>query len=190
MSSTEYVYFGPIGIPRWPPRPLIGLDIFNFSTETTEENSRKLDRKQDLDVLYQVWIFWADWETKMAALASNWLRHFGSPLKPLNRIQGNFRASKISKSYSKFVFFGPILENQDGCPGLIGWDIFNFSSETEFKETWQEAWSKRPFPSLCFSGWSEIKPRWLSWPIRQQRWHIVIRCTICGPLAPLLMKLA
>ena len=36
----------------------------------------KLDRKQDLYALYQVCGFWADRKNKMAALASDWLRHF------------------------------------------------------------------------------------------------------------------
>ena len=36
----------------------------------------KLDRKQDRNVLYQVCDFWADRKNKMAALASDWLRHF------------------------------------------------------------------------------------------------------------------
>ena len=36
----------------------------------------KLDRKQDLNVLYQVCVFRADRKIKMAALASDWLRHF------------------------------------------------------------------------------------------------------------------
>ena len=31
-------------------QPLIGWDIFYFSSETAEQNSRKLDRKQDLNV--------------------------------------------------------------------------------------------------------------------------------------------
>ena len=31
----------------------------------------KLDRKQDLHVLYQVCVFWADQKTKMAALANS-----------------------------------------------------------------------------------------------------------------------
>ena len=60
---------------RWPPWPLIGWDIFDFS-ETTERNSTKLDRKQDLNALYQVRVFRADRKNKMAALASDWLRHF------------------------------------------------------------------------------------------------------------------
>ena len=61
---------------RWLPWPLIGRDIFDFSSETAERNSTKLDRKQDLNVLYQVCVFWADLKNKMAALASDWLRHF------------------------------------------------------------------------------------------------------------------
>ena len=75
-SSTKFVFFGPIGKTRWPPWPLIGWDIFDFSSETAERNSKKLDRKQDLNVLYQVCVFRADWKNKMAALASDWLRHF------------------------------------------------------------------------------------------------------------------
>ena len=56
-SSIKFVFFGPIGKTRWPPWPLIGWDIFDFSSETTEKNSTKLDRKQDLNVLYQVCVF-------------------------------------------------------------------------------------------------------------------------------------
>ena len=72
-SSTKFMVFGPIGKTRWPPWPLICWDIFDFSSEW---NSTKLDRKQDLNVLYQVCVFRADQKNKMAALASDWLRHF------------------------------------------------------------------------------------------------------------------
>ena len=75
-SSTKFVFFGLIGKTSWLPWPLIGWDIFNLSSETAEGNSTKLDRKQDLNVLYQVCVFWADRKNKMAALASDWLRHF------------------------------------------------------------------------------------------------------------------
>ena len=109
-SSTKHVFFGPIWKTRWPPWPLIGWDIFDFSSETTEQKSKKLDRKQDLNVLYQVCVFQADKKNKMAALASDWLRHFR----------------------------------------LLLWNRW-----TEFNETWQEARSQLPLPSLCFSGWSE-----------------------------------
>ena len=108
-SSTKFVFFGPIGKTRWPPWPLIGWDIFDFSYETTEPNSTKLYRKQDLNVLYQVCVFRADQKNKMATLASDWLRHFWLLL--WNRwigIQRNFTGSKISTSSTKFVFFGRI----------------------------------------------------------------------------------
>ena len=254
-SSTKFVFFRPIGKTRWPPWPLIGWDIFDFSTETTERNSTKLDRKQDHNFLYQVCVFRADRKNKMAALASDWLRHFRlllwnrwtefnetwqktrsqrplpslcfsgwsekqdgcpglwlaetfstSPLKPLNGIQQNLTENKISMSSTKFVLFGPIGKTRWLPWPLIGWDIFDFSSETaernstkldrkqdlnvlyqvcvfradrknkmatlasdwlrhfrlllwnrwtEFNETWQEARSQRPLPSLCFSGRSE-----------------------------------
>ena len=68
-SSTKFVFFGPIGKIRWPPWPLIGWDIFDFSSETAERNSTKLDRKQDFNVLYKACIFRADQSTKMSALA-------------------------------------------------------------------------------------------------------------------------
>ena len=118
-SSTNFVFFGLIGKSRWPPRPLIGWDIFDFFSETAERNSTKLDRKQDLYVLYQVCVFRADRKNKMAALASDWLRHFR----------------------------------------LLLWNRW-----TEFDETWQEARSLRPLPSLCFSGRS-VKKRWPPWPM-------------------------
>ena len=91
-------------------RPSLTFHIFNFFSETAEQNSTKLDRKQHLNVLYQVCVFRAVRKDKMAALASDWLRHFQ----------------------------------------LLLWNRW-----TEFNETWQEARSQRPLPSLCFSGRSE-----------------------------------
>ena len=91
-------------------RPSLTFHIFDFSSETAEQNSTKLDRKQDLNVLYQVCVFRVDRKNKMAALASDWLRHFR----------------------------------------LLLWNRW-----MKFNETWQEARSQHPLPSLCFSGRSE-----------------------------------
>ena len=74
--STKFVFFRPIRKTRWPPWLLISWDIFDFSSETAERNSTKLDRNQDLKALYQVCVFRADQKNKMAALASDWPRHF------------------------------------------------------------------------------------------------------------------
>ena len=51
MSSTKFVFFGPIVKSRWPPLPLIGWDIVDFSSENAEQNSMKFDKEQDLNVL-------------------------------------------------------------------------------------------------------------------------------------------
>ena len=83
-SFTKCVFFRHIGKTRWPPWPLIGWDIFNFCSEIAERNSMKLDRKQDLNVFYQVCgVFLADKKNEMAVLASDWLRYFR--LLPWNR---------------------------------------------------------------------------------------------------------
>ena len=129
-SSTKFVFVGPIGITRWPPRSLIGRDIFDFSSETVERNSSKLDRKQDLNVHYQVCVFRAQSE-KTRLLPDLWFAEtfLTSPLKLQNGIQRNLTGSKISTSSTKFVFFGSIGKN-----------------------------------------------KMLILPIRQKKWHIVLRC--------------
>ena len=95
--------------------------IFDFSSETAEQNLTKLYRKVDLNVLYQVCVFRADRKNKMAALASDWPETFStSPLKPLNGIQRNLIGSKITTSSTKFVFFGPIEKTRWPLWPLIG----------------------------------------------------------------------
>ena len=56
-SSTKFVFFRLIGKTRWPPWPLISLDILDFSSETAAQNSTKFDWKQYLNILCQVFVF-------------------------------------------------------------------------------------------------------------------------------------
>ena len=157
-SSTKFVFFGPIGKTRWPPWPLIGWDISDFFSETAERNSTKLDRKQDLNVLYQVCVFRADWKNKMAALASDWLRHFRLLL--WNRwaeFNETWQEARSQRPLPSLCFSGR-LEKQDGRPGLHWLRHFRlllWNRWAEFNETWQKTRSQRPLPSLCFSGQSE-----------------------------------
>ena len=129
-SSTMFVFFRSIGKTRWPPWPLIGSDIFDFSYETAERNSTKLDRKQDLNILYQVCVFPANWKNKIAALASDWLRHFRLLLWNGWTIQWNLIRGKISTSSTQFVFFGLIRKTRLPPWPLIGWDLFDISYKT------------------------------------------------------------
>ena len=75
----------------------------------------------------------------MAALASDWLRHFW----------------------------------------LLLWNRW-----TACNETWQEERSQCRLPSLCF--WADRKNKMAPPANPSKRWHIVLRCTICGPLGLLL----
>ena len=152
--STKFVFFGPVGKTRWPPWPLTCWEIFDFSDETAEQNTKKLDRKQDLKVLYQVSVFLGWLEKQYAALASDWLRNFRLLL--LNRW------TEFNKTYQErrsqcllpSLCFSGRSETRWPPQPLIFWDIWLllWNRWTEFDETWQEARSQRPLPSLCFSG--------------------------------------
>ena len=86
------------------------IHLFDFS-EAAEHNSTKLDRKQDLHVLYQVLCFLGRSE-KRDGRPGLWLAEiFSTSLKPLNIIQRNLTERKISTFSCKFVFFGPMEKN-------------------------------------------------------------------------------
>ena len=125
-SSTKFVFFGPIQKTRWPPWPLIGWDIFDFSSETAERNSTKLVRKQDLNVFYQVCVFRADRRNKMAALASDWLRHFWLLLwNCWTEFIETWQEARSQHPLPRLCFSGR-SETQDGRPGL--WFAETFST--------------------------------------------------------------
>ena len=112
------MFFGPIGKTRWPPRALIGWDIFDFFSKTAEGNLTKLDSKQDLNVLYQVCVFRADWKTKMAAPTSDWLRHFWLLLwNRWTELEETWQKARSQCALPSLCFWGR-SEKQDGRPGL------------------------------------------------------------------------
>ena len=55
--------------------PLIGLDIFNFS-ETAKRNLPTLDRKQEINVFYQVCVLWDLSKEQDSRPASDWQKYF------------------------------------------------------------------------------------------------------------------
>ena len=157
-SSTKFVFFGPIGKTRWPPWPLIGWDILDFSSETAERNSTKLNRKQDLNVLYQVCVFLADRKNKMAALASDWLRHFRLLLWNCWTEFNETRQEARSQRPLLSCVYRADWKNKMAALAsdrLRHFRLLLWNRLTEFNETWQGARSQRPLPRLCFSGRSE-----------------------------------
>ena len=76
-AQVSYCHSAPSVVRPSVRRPSgVNFHIFDFSSETAERNSTKLYRKQDPYALYQVCVFRADRKNKMAAPASDWLRHF------------------------------------------------------------------------------------------------------------------
>ena len=178
------MFFGSIGKTRWPPWPLIGWDIFDFSSETAEQISKKLGRKQDLNVLSQVCVFRADRKNKMAALASDWQRHFRILL--WNRWREFNETWNESRSWCpipSLCFLGR-LEKQDGRPGL--WLAETFSTSLLKWPNgiqWNLTGSKIPTSSTMFVFFGPIgKNKMAALADSSKRLHIVLRCTICGPL--------
>ena len=133
-AQVSYCHSAPSVVrPSVPPscvRASVNFHIFNFFSETAERNSTKLDRMQDLNVFYQVCVFRTDQKNKIAAPASDWLRHFRLLL--WNRWTEFNETYKEARSQCPLpsLFFGPIGKTRWPPWPLIGWDIFDFFSET------------------------------------------------------------
>ena len=142
ISISPTTCFGPIRKQRWPSWSLIDWDYFDFISATGERNSIKLDRKQDLNVLNQVWVYRTDRKTKMATRSligwdiflCNRCNFF---LATDERIQQNLIGSKISKR-----------------PHLC------FSGRSEFKITALSPDSPREFRFLLCNRWKEFNETW------------------------------
>ena len=157
------MFFRTIGKPRWPPRPLIRWDIFDFS-KTAEWNSMKLDRKQDCSVLYQVYVFQANWKNKMAALASDCLRHFY-----VSSETAEWNSTKLDRKqdhnilYQACVFSGQSWK-QGGRPDLWFAETFLTSPLKTLNEIQQNLTGSKILTSstkFVFVG-----------PIRKTRWPL------------------
>ena len=123
--STKFVFFGPIGKTKWPPWPLICWDIFDFSSETAERNSAKLDRKQALNAFYHVCVFPANQEkTKWPPWPLIGWDIFDFSSETVKGIWRNL----IGRSQCPLpsLFFSGGSEKQNGCPCL--WFAETFST--------------------------------------------------------------
>ena len=131
-SSDKFMFIGPIGKPRWPPWILICWGIFDFSA-AAEQNSTKLNLKQDRNILYQVCVFRTNWKTKMAVLTSEWPRLFRILI-----CSGwtEFNETWQEAWYQRHLGTEFVFIRQNGKPrwppwSLIGRDFFDFSATVE-----------------------------------------------------------
>ena len=143
-----------------------GWNIFDF-----EQNMTKLDRKQVLNIPYQVFVFRDKLSIKMSALDSGWLIYF-EPLGPLNIIWRNLTGSKDSTSYIMFVF-RRLTNSKIKMAALASawpWYFLHLLCNcwAELHETWQEASTRLPLPNLFF--WFIGKQKWP--PCHLVSWNI------------------
>ena len=148
-------------------RPSLTFHIFNFSSETAEQNSTKLDRKQDLNALYQVCVFRADRKNKMAALASDWLRHFRLLLWNCWREFNKTWQEARSQCPLPSLCFSGWSEKQDGRPGLWLAEAFSTSLLKRLNRIQRNLiGSKISTSSTKFVFFRSIgKTRWPPWPL-------------------------
>ena len=138
FSTKFVVFFSADPKTRWRPWSLIGWGIFDFSSETTEQNSMKLDPKN-----------------KMTALASDWLRYFRLPL--WTEFNETWLEARSQRALPSLCFWADRKNKMAALASdwLSYFCHLLWNHRTEFNETWQEARSLRPLPSLCFLGRSE-----------------------------------
>ena len=144
---------------------LLLWDSFMESNETWQKtrsqrplpalrNSRKLDRKQNLNFLYQVCVFRTDWKKKqMAALASDLLRHFRPFLwNRWKEFNLSCQEQDLNVLYQICVFRADWKNMMATLVSdwLRYFRLFLRNHLTLFNETWLEARSLRPLPILCF----------------------------------------
>ena len=100
----------------------------------------KLDRKQDLNVLYKVCVFQADRKNNMATLASDWLRHFWFSSETAERNLTKFDKKQYLKVLYQVCVFQADRKNK--MPTLASDRLRHFrllfwNRWMELNETWQ-----------------------------------------------------
>ena len=139
--------------------------------------------------------FWANRKNKMATLASDWLRNFRLLLwNGWTEFYETWQEARSQRPLTSLCFSGQ-SEKQDGRPGLWLVETFSTSSLKQLKGIqWNLTGSKTSTSSskFVFNGsiekqdggpglwFAEAFSTWL---------HIVLRCTICGPLGLLFITL-
>ena len=151
LDMYEFVFFGSIGKTRWPLWPLICRDISDFSSETAQRNSTKLDT---------MFVFCIpDRKNKMAALASDLPRHFGPLLRNCS--------TEFNETWYHVCILYSRSEKQDGCPGLRLAENCSISPlKPLYKIQWNLTGSKISMSSTIFVFLGLIgKTRWPPWPL-------------------------
>ena len=149
-SSTKFVFFGPIEKKKkqMAARPLIGWDIFEFSSETAELNPTKPDRNQDLNVLFQICVFFSGWSEKIKW--PPWPLIIWEIFDFSETAEQNstklYRKQDFNVLYQVCGFWTDRKNNMAALAShwLRHFQLFLWNRWTEFVGTWPEPRSKQP----------------------------------------------
>ena len=134
-------FVGPIINPRWPPCPLLGRYIVDFSSETAERYSTKFHRKQDFNVLYQVCVLRADRKKNEDDHPALWLAEtffdFFSETDEQNFL----------KSRTQNVAYLTIISNKDDL---------TLQKDLDKLELWENKWKMNFHPDKCNFLWVKV----------------------------------
>ena len=146
---------------HWPINPFV-------LPNHCEWNSTNLDRKQDLNVLYQVCVFQADRKNKMAAWPL-----IGWDIFDFFSETAEWNSTKLDRNqdwnalYQVCVFFRRIGKTKWPPWPLIGWDIFDFSSKTTERNSaiLDRKQALNAFYHVCVFQANRETTKWPPWPL-------------------------
>ena len=114
------------------------------------------------------------------------------PLNPWTEFDETWQEAKTWCPLPSLCFWGR-SENQDDHLNLWLAEKFSTSPLKPLNRIQrnltgsQISTSYTNFVVFFLGGGGGGQPRWLPWPICQRKWHIVLRCTLCGPLGHLFL---
>ena len=189
-SSTKFdVFFGRSEIQDGRPGKWLAETFSTSSLKPLKGIQRNLTGSKISMPSNKICVFQADRKTKMANPASELLRHFDLSPETATRhsiVNETELEARSQSPVPRFCFSGQ-KENQDGHPAS-DWLRHFFTSSLKPLNGIQRnlMGNKITMSSTKFVFfWLIEKPRWPPLPIRQQWWHMKLRCTIFGLLGPL-----
>ena len=128
--------------------------ILDFST-TAEQNSTKLDRERDINILYQVYVFQTDRKTKMSVLASDGI---GWDFFDFFIESTKWNSAKLDRKKEFNILYKVCVFRADrktkmaalASDLLMNFRLLLSNRWREFNETWQEESIQHSLQSLCF----------------------------------------
>ena len=135
-SSTKFVFFRPIGKPKWPTGLWLAETFLTSSLNPLNEIQWNFTgSKISMWLLYQVCIFQAD-QKKQDGRPGLWFAETFSTfsLKPRSEFAKTWQEARNQRPLLSLVFFGLIRKTRLPPQPLISWEFF--SETTEWKFFW------------------------------------------------------